>query len=73
MKAVPYARTGARPDLMALEDGVSIFFVMSDEPAVLERFVAEVIPDVHEQVSRERKSTRMPAVARRRSDTADPR
>jgi hypothetical protein len=41
---------------MALEDGISIFILVSDDPEVIERFAAEVIPAVHEQVSRKRKS-----------------
>ena len=48
---------------MALEDGVSIFIPMSDDPGILERFAAEVIPAVREQVARERKQTGMPAAA----------
>jgi hypothetical protein len=48
---------------MALEDGVSIFILVSDDPEILERFAAEVIPAVHEQVARERRQTGMPAVA----------
>jgi len=48
---------------MALEDGVSTFILMSDDPEILERFAAEVIPAVREQVARERKQTGMPAVA----------
>jgi hypothetical protein len=39
---------------MALEDGVSTFIVVSDESEVLERFAAELIPAVHEQVARQR-------------------
>ncbi|MET0699349.1 MAG: LLM class flavin-dependent oxidoreductase [Mycobacterium sp.] len=39
---------------MALEDGVSTFIVVSDEPQVLERFAAEIIPAVREQVTRQR-------------------
>jgi alkanesulfonate monooxygenase SsuD/methylene tetrahydromethanopterin reductase-like flavin-dependent oxidoreductase (luciferase family) len=41
---------------MAVEDGVSIFILVSDDPEVFERLAAEVIPAVHEQVARERKS-----------------
>jgi alkanesulfonate monooxygenase SsuD/methylene tetrahydromethanopterin reductase-like flavin-dependent oxidoreductase (luciferase family) len=39
---------------MALEDGVSTFILVSDELEVLERFAAELIPAVREQVTRER-------------------
>ena len=39
---------------MALEDGVSTFIVVSDASEVLERFAAELIPAVHEQVARQR-------------------
>jgi alkanesulfonate monooxygenase SsuD/methylene tetrahydromethanopterin reductase-like flavin-dependent oxidoreductase (luciferase family) len=39
---------------MALEDGVSTFIVVSDESEVLERFAAELIPAVREQVARQR-------------------
>jgi alkanesulfonate monooxygenase SsuD/methylene tetrahydromethanopterin reductase-like flavin-dependent oxidoreductase (luciferase family) len=38
----------------ALEDGVSTFILVSDELEVLERFAAELIPAVREQVTRER-------------------
>ena len=40
---------------MALEDGVSIFILASDDPDVLERFAAETIPAVREHVARGRK------------------
>jgi alkanesulfonate monooxygenase SsuD/methylene tetrahydromethanopterin reductase-like flavin-dependent oxidoreductase (luciferase family) len=40
---------------MALEDGVSIFILMSDDPEILERFAAETIPAVREHVARGRK------------------
>jgi alkanesulfonate monooxygenase SsuD/methylene tetrahydromethanopterin reductase-like flavin-dependent oxidoreductase (luciferase family) len=40
---------------MALEDGVSIFILVSDDPNVLERFAAETIPAVREHVARVRK------------------
>jgi hypothetical protein len=39
---------------MALEDGVSTFIVVSDETEVLERFAAELIPEVREQIARQR-------------------
>ena len=39
---------------MTLEDGVSIFILMSDDPNVLERFAAETIPSVRERVARGR-------------------
>ena len=39
---------------MTLEDGVSIFILMSDDPNVLERFAAETIPAVRERVARGR-------------------
>lgn len=39
---------------MALEDGVSTFILVSDELEELERFAAELIPAVREQVARER-------------------
>jgi len=40
---------------MALEDGVSTFIVVSDESEVLERFAAELIPAVRDQVARQRR------------------
>jgi hypothetical protein len=40
---------------MALEDGVSVFILISDDPDVLERFAAETIPAVREHVTRGRK------------------
>jgi alkanesulfonate monooxygenase SsuD/methylene tetrahydromethanopterin reductase-like flavin-dependent oxidoreductase (luciferase family) len=39
---------------MALEDGVSTFIVVSDDSDVMERFAAELIPAVREQVARQR-------------------
>ncbi len=39
---------------MAIEDGVSIFILASDDPDELERFAAETIPAVREHVGRER-------------------
>jgi hypothetical protein len=39
---------------MAVEDGVSIFILASDDPDVIERFAAETIPAVREHVARER-------------------
>jgi xanthine dehydrogenase molybdopterin-binding subunit B len=39
---------------MAVEDGVSIFILASDDPDVIERFAAETIPAVREHVVRER-------------------
>ena len=38
---------------MAVEDGVSIFILASDDPDVIERFAAETIPAVREHVVRE--------------------
>jgi alkanesulfonate monooxygenase SsuD/methylene tetrahydromethanopterin reductase-like flavin-dependent oxidoreductase (luciferase family) len=40
---------------MTLEDGVSIFIVISDDPEVLERFAAQTIPAVREHVAHGRK------------------
>ena len=39
---------------MAVEDGVSVFILASDDPDVIERFAAETIPAVREHVARER-------------------
>lgn len=39
---------------MAVEDGVSVFILASDDSDVLERFAAETIPAVREHVARER-------------------
>ena len=39
---------------MAIEDGVSVFILASDDPDVIERFAAETIPAVREHVARER-------------------
>ena len=39
---------------MAVEDGVSVFILASDDPDGLERFAAETIPAVREHVARER-------------------
>jgi alkanesulfonate monooxygenase SsuD/methylene tetrahydromethanopterin reductase-like flavin-dependent oxidoreductase (luciferase family)/FAD/FMN-containing dehydrogenase len=47
---------------LALEDGTSVFIVMGDDPAVLQRYAEEIIPAVREEVTRERgeRGTRMP-------------
>ncbi len=42
---------------LAVEDGVSIFILASDDPDVLERFAAETIPAVREHLARERPTT----------------
>ena len=42
---------------MALEDGVSIFIVISDDPDVLERFAVKTIPAVREHVASGRLTT----------------
>jgi hypothetical protein len=39
---------------MAVDDGVSIFILASDDPDVIARFAAETIPAVREQVAGER-------------------
>jgi len=47
----------ARPEelvRLALEDGVSVFIAMGDDPAALQRFAEEVAPAVREQVAAER-------------------
>lgn len=48
---------GRSPDelvRLAVEDGVSVFITMGDDPRELERFAREVAPAVREQVARER-------------------
>jgi alkanesulfonate monooxygenase SsuD/methylene tetrahydromethanopterin reductase-like flavin-dependent oxidoreductase (luciferase family)/hemerythrin-like domain-containing protein len=44
--------------VLALEHGMSAFIVVGDDPAVIERFGAEVAPAVREMVSKERSGTR---------------
>jgi len=39
---------------LAVEDGVSIFILASDDPDIIERFAAETVPAVRELVARER-------------------
>jgi alkanesulfonate monooxygenase SsuD/methylene tetrahydromethanopterin reductase-like flavin-dependent oxidoreductase (luciferase family) len=39
---------------LAVEDGVSIFILASDDPDVIERFAGETIPAIHEHVARSR-------------------
>ena len=39
---------------LAVEDGVSIFILASDDPDVIERFAADTIPAVREHVARAR-------------------
>jgi len=41
----------------ALEDGVSVFIVMADDPRLMQRFADEVAPAVREAVERERTAT----------------
>lgn len=47
-------QTPAALSRMAVEDGVSVFILVSDEQKVIEHFAAEVIPAVREQVANER-------------------
>jgi alkanesulfonate monooxygenase SsuD/methylene tetrahydromethanopterin reductase-like flavin-dependent oxidoreductase (luciferase family) len=42
---------------MTVEDGVSIFILVSDDAKVLERFASETVPSVREQVARGRKQS----------------
>ncbi|HEY0247990.1 MAG TPA: LLM class flavin-dependent oxidoreductase [Gryllotalpicola sp.] len=46
----------------ALEDGISVFIVMGDDPRILERWSAEIMPAVRDEVTRERgtRGTRTP-------------
>jgi hypothetical protein len=39
---------------LAVEDGVSVFILPSDDPDVIERFAAETIPAVREHIARQR-------------------
>ncbi|MFF4501184.1 LLM class flavin-dependent oxidoreductase [Streptomyces sp. NPDC001401] len=50
----PSQQTAEALAQMAVEDGVSVFILASDDPYVLERFAAETIPAVREHVARER-------------------
>jgi alkanesulfonate monooxygenase SsuD/methylene tetrahydromethanopterin reductase-like flavin-dependent oxidoreductase (luciferase family) len=50
----PSQQTAEALAQMAVEDGVSVFILASDDPDVLERFAAETIPAVREHVARER-------------------
>jgi alkanesulfonate monooxygenase SsuD/methylene tetrahydromethanopterin reductase-like flavin-dependent oxidoreductase (luciferase family)/hemerythrin-like domain-containing protein len=45
---------------LALEHGVSAFILAGDDPAVIQRFGAEVVPEVREMVTKERAGTRTP-------------
>jgi len=55
LNIIPDQQTPEALAQMTLEDGVSIFIVISDEPDVLERFAAETIPAVREHVARSRR------------------
>ncbi|MEJ1230957.1 MAG: LLM class flavin-dependent oxidoreductase [Galbitalea sp.] len=55
---------------LALEDGVSVFIVMGDDPSTLQRYADEVIPVVREQVGRERGERGTPLAEHRRSSLA---
>ncbi|SFF38709.1 LLM class flavin-dependent oxidoreductase [Streptomyces mirabilis] len=50
----PSQQTAEALAQMAVEDGVSVFILASDDPDVLERFAAETVPAVREHVARER-------------------
>ncbi|MEV6421347.1 LLM class flavin-dependent oxidoreductase [Streptomyces sp. NPDC051662] len=50
----PSQQTAEELAQLAVEDGVSVFILASDDPDVLERFAAETIPAVREHVARER-------------------
>lgn len=39
---------------MAVEDGVSVFILASDDPTVIERFAEETVPAVRDHVARGR-------------------
>jgi alkanesulfonate monooxygenase SsuD/methylene tetrahydromethanopterin reductase-like flavin-dependent oxidoreductase (luciferase family) len=54
LNIIPDQQTPEALAQMTLEDGVSIFIVISDEPDVLERFAAETIPAVRGHVARSR-------------------
>ncbi len=42
---------------LVLEEGIATFIVMGDDPSVMQRFAEEVMPEVREQVERERVSS----------------
>jgi xanthine dehydrogenase molybdopterin-binding subunit B len=42
---------------MAIEDGVSTFISMGDDPVAMQRFIEEVAPDLRARVAAERRST----------------
>jgi alkanesulfonate monooxygenase SsuD/methylene tetrahydromethanopterin reductase-like flavin-dependent oxidoreductase (luciferase family) len=50
----PSQQTAEELAQLAIEDGVSVFILASEDPDVLERFAAETIPAVHEHVARGR-------------------
>ena len=52
---------------LALEDGISVFVVMGDDPGTLRQFAGEVAPAVRELVGRERGERGTPAAGRVRS------
>ncbi|MEU3247384.1 MULTISPECIES: LLM class flavin-dependent oxidoreductase [unclassified Streptomyces] len=54
LNIVPGQQTPEALAHMALEDGVSVFLLISDDPYVLERFAAETAPAVREHVARGR-------------------
>jgi alkanesulfonate monooxygenase SsuD/methylene tetrahydromethanopterin reductase-like flavin-dependent oxidoreductase (luciferase family)/FAD/FMN-containing dehydrogenase len=45
---------------LALEHGFATFIVMGDDPTVMQRFAEEIIPEVREQVDRQRSSIGTP-------------
>ncbi len=55
LNIVPDQQTPEALAQMTLEDGVSIFVVISDGPNVIERFAAETMPAVSEHVARGRR------------------
>ena len=55
LNIVPDQQTPEELARMALEDGVSIFILIGDDPDVLERFAADIAPAVREDVARGRR------------------
>jgi len=55
---------------MAVEDGISVFIVMGDDPTTLRRYARDVVPAVREQVAEQRERRGTPAAGRVRGSRA---
>lgn len=67
---VPPQTPAAELARLALEDGISVFIVASDDERTFEAFAGEVLPAVREEVERERAGRGVPTAGRVRGTAA---